>query len=121
MIDKCALVIEDDADIAELYRHVLDSLGFETQVIRTGEAASVRLTETIPAVVVLDLHLSARIGGAEILRQIRADKRLARTRVIVVTGHPELAETVSDEADAVLIKPVDVVQLSELIASLHPR
>jgi hypothetical protein len=41
--------------------------------------------------------------------------------VIVVTGHPELAETVRDEADVVLIKPVDVDQLSDLIVRLHPR
>jgi CheY-like chemotaxis protein len=121
MINPRALIVEDDKDVSELYRHVLESLGFETEVIRTGEAALARLTAIVPAVVVLDLLLPPHISGADILHQIRADKRLTETRVIVVTGHPELAETVSDEADAVLIKPVDVAQLSELITHLHPR
>jgi CheY-like chemotaxis protein len=69
----------------------------------------------------LDLNLPPHVSGSDVLHQIRADKRLAETRVIVVTGHPELAEAIGDEADAVLIKPVDVSVLSDLIARLHPR
>jgi len=121
MANPHALVIEDDKDIAELYGRVLESLGFETEVIRTGEAASARLTVVAPAVVLLDLHLPPHISGSDILHQIRADKRLIETRVVVITGHPELAETIGDEADMVLIKPIDVGQLSDLITRLHPR
>jgi len=40
--------------------------------------------------------------------------------VVVITGHPELADTIRDEADVVLNKPVDVGQLSDLISRLHP-
>ena len=120
MIHPHALIIEDDKDAAELYRHVLEPLGFETEIIRTGEAASARLTDVVPTVVLLDLHLPDRISGTDILHQIRADKRLTETRVIVVSGHPELAETVGDEADVVLIKPVDVSTLSDLITRLQP-
>jgi CheY-like chemotaxis protein len=121
MTNPHALVIEDDKDVAELYGRVLESLGFETEIVRTGEAASARLTGSVPAVVVLDLHLPPHISGIDVLHQIRADQRLAETRVIVVTGHPELAETVRDEADVVLIKPIDVDQLSDFITRFHPR
>ena len=121
MINPRALAIEDDRDIAELYGRVLESLGFETEILRTGEAALARLAVIVPAMVLLDLNLPPHISGSDVLHQIRADKRLAETRVIVVTGHPELAEAIGDEADAVLIKPVDVGLLSDLIARLHPR
>jgi DNA-binding response OmpR family regulator len=121
MINRRALAIEDDKDIAELYGRVLESLGFEAEILRTGEAALARLAVIAPVVVLLDLNLPPHISGKDVLHQIRADKRLAETRVIVVTGHPELAETIGDEADAVLIKPVDVSLLSDLIARLHPR
>ena len=43
--------------------------------------------------------LPGHVSGTDILRQIRADKRLIETRVIVITGHPELAEAIRDEAD----------------------
>jgi DNA-binding response OmpR family regulator len=121
MINPRALAIEDDRDIAELYGRVLESLGFETEILHTGEAALARLAVIAPAMVLLDLNLPPHISGSDVLHQIRADKRLAETRVIVVTGHPELAEAIGDEADAVLIKPVDVSLLSDLIARLHPR
>ena len=116
-----ALAIEDDKEIAELYRHVLVSLGFETEIVRTGEAALVRLATAAPAVVLLDLNLVSRVSGSDILHRIRADRRLTGTRVVVITGYPVLADTVRDKADAVLIKPVDVKELSDLIARLYPR
>ena len=121
MADPRALVVEDDKDISELYGRVLESLGFETEIIRRGETASARLTVVVPAVVLLDLHLPGHVSGTDILRQIRADKRMTQTRVIIITGHPELAEAIRDEADVVLNKPVDVEQLSDLITRLRPR
>ena len=121
MVKPRALAIEDDKAIAELYRHVLESLGFETEIIRTGEAALVRLATAVPAVVLLDLNLISRVSGNDILHRIRADRRLTGTRVVVITGYPVLADSVRDKADAVLIKPVDVKELSELIERLYPR
>ena len=116
-----ALAIEDDKEIAELYGRVLESLGFETDIVRTGEAALVHLAAAAPAVVLLDLNLLSRVSGSDVLHRIHADRRLTGTRVVVITGYPVLAETVHGQADAVLIKPVDVKELSELIARLYPR
>jgi two-component system phosphate regulon response regulator PhoB len=109
------LVIEDDKDVAEFYSHALEASGFESEVARTGEAALERLAAIVPDVVLLDLKLSLHLTGADILHHIRSDQRLAKTRVIVVTGHPDLAETVKAEADGILIKPIDVSQLSDLL------
>ena len=119
MADPCALVVEDDRDVAELYRRVLDSLGFSAEVIRTGEGALARLAAVAPAVVLLDLNLLSRVSGSDILHQIRADERLTGTRVIMVTGHREVDKTVRDEADAVLFKPIDISELSDVITQLR--
>lgn len=75
----------------------------------------------MPAVVLLDLNLLSRVSGSDILHRIRADKRLTETRVVIITGHPALADILHDKADAVLIKPVDVGELSDLITRSHPR
>ena len=120
MNNPLALIIEDEEDIAVLCSHVLKSLGFETEIIHTGEAALERLAIIVPAVVLLDLNLPPGISGAAILRRIRADKRLAATRAIVVTGQPAIAETLQDEADLVLLKPFSISQLSDLVSRLHP-
>jgi len=120
MDNPSVLIVEDDQDVAELYSHVLESSGFTTEILRTGEAALARLAATAPGLVVLDLNLPPHVSGADVLHHIRADPRLAETRVIVVTGHPDLADTVRDQADLVLLKPVDVSQLSDFVARLRP-
>ena len=121
MVNPHALIIEDDRDVAELYRRVLELLEFSTEIIRTGEGAARRLAAVAPAVVLLDLNLLSRVSGSDILHQIRADKRLAETRVVMVTGHREVDKTVRDEADAVLYKPIDISELTDLITRLYPR
>ena len=119
MNNPSVLIVEDDQDVAELYSRVLESSGLTTEIIRTGEAALERLAATAPGLVVLDLKLLPHVSGADVLHHIRADPRLAETRVIVVTGHPDLADAVRDKADLVLLKPVDVNQLSDFVARMH--
>jgi len=120
MGNPAVLIVEDDQDVAELYSRVLASSGYTTETVRTGEAALTRLAVTAPGVVVLDLSLPPHVSGADVLNQIRSDQRLAETRIIVVTGHPDLADTVRDKVDLVLLKPVDVNQLSDFVARLRP-
>ena len=116
MNDPLVLIIEDDKDVAELYRHALESSGVEAEIVRTGEDALARLAVTVPNLVLLDLKLQPHISGADILRHIRSDGRLAKIRVIVMTGHHDMAEAVKAEADLILIKPVDVIELIDSAA-----
>ena len=121
MNNSLALIVEDEQDVATLSSHVLQSLGFETEIIEMGDKALARLAVTVPDVVLLDLHLPHGVSGIDILRQIRADQRLKATRVIIVTGQPHMADTLRDEADLVLLKPFSINQLSDLVARLRPR
>jgi len=118
MGDAIALVIEDHRDISSLFRTVLEEAGFQTEIIQTGDEAIARLAEAVPDVVILDLHLPG-VQGDEILHRIRADARMAETRVIVITAYAVLARTLQDEADVVLIKPVSLNLLRRLVARLH--
>jgi DNA-binding response OmpR family regulator len=117
MSNPFALIIEDDFDASFIFAQSLQAAGFETEIIRSGDLALARLAVTTPDVVVLDLHLP-HAAGTDILNQIRADGRLAETRVIVATADPRLAETLQDEADLVLIKPISFSQLRDLAARL---
>ena len=120
MMDKpFVLIVEDDPDVAQLYDSLLETAGCTTEISRTGEAALARLSVTVPDVVVLDLNLPSQVSGITVLQQIRADSRLPDTRVIVVTGHPDLVDDVQGQADLVLIKPVDVDQISDFVGRLR--
>jgi DNA-binding response OmpR family regulator len=117
MSEALALIVEDDEDLSVIFSEALQAAGFKTEVARAGDIALARLAVTTPGVVVLDLHLP-RVAGVDILHQIRADPRLAGTRVIVATAHPRMAESLRDEADLVLLKPISFSQLRDLAAIL---
>ncbi len=119
MINHLALIIEDDQRLAAIFAQAMKMAEFETELIYDGEAALVRLAETTPAVVVLDLHLP-HVSGADILHQIRADTRLAKTKVILATADSVMAETLHSEADLILLKPISFTQLRDLAARLRP-
>jgi len=119
MDNPLALVIEDSSDVAAVVAQALEMLNFKTEVIYSGDVALKRLATTKPALVILDLNLP-RVSGAEILRYMRADERLAKTCVIITSAHPEIAEDISHTADLVLLKPVDMRQLCSLVEQLSP-
>jgi DNA-binding response OmpR family regulator len=117
MNKNSALIVEDDEDLSLIFAQALQAAGFETEIASSGDAAIAQLAVTTPEVVVLDLHLP-RVAGMDVLHHIRADPRLERTRVIVATAHPRMAETLRDEADLVLLKPISFGQLRDLAAIL---
>jgi DNA-binding response OmpR family regulator len=112
-----ALVIEDDYDASVIFAKAMEVLGFEPDVLRTGDEARQKLTELVPIIVILDLHLP-EVVGTDLLRQIRDDPRLNDTWVIVASADPRMAEMIRDVADLVLIKPTTFSQVRDLAARL---
>ena len=111
MNNRLAFVVEDDASVAEAFAEVLRQSGFVVEVLRSGKAARERLAQAVPIMVVLDLNLPV-VSGDILLAEIRADPRLADTRVIVATGEPHRARALEVQPDLLLVKPVSVSQIS---------
>jgi CheY-like chemotaxis protein len=113
-----ALIIEDDRDIAALFRHVLDIAGYHTEIEMHGKEAMKHLDSVRPDIVLLDLHLPG-VSGVQILEQMRADERLKSVPVVVVTAYSRDADSLPLEPDLVLLKPVNLEQLSNLVQRLR--
>ncbi len=111
------LIVEDERDIAALFRHVMDLAGYHTEISSNGELAMGRLATCQPDIVLLDLSLPG-ISGVSILQQMRRDERLQRIPVVVVTAYSELAESLAVEPDLIMLKPVSAVQLTDLVERL---
>ena len=114
-----ALIIEDDRDIVALFRHVLDLAGYRTEIVLHGKVAVEHLAKSRPDIVLLDLGLPG-VSGGEILVMMREDERLKDVPVVVITAHPHLVEALPVAPQLVLIKPVNIEQLSNLILRICP-
>jgi two-component system cell cycle response regulator DivK len=119
MSNPFALIIEDDPKLAFLFDEALQMAEFETEIVQDGQAALERLAATTPAVVVLDLHLP-HLSGSDILAHIRADQRLAQTRIMLATADASKAEHLRSDVDVVLLKPISLHQMSTLAKRLRP-
>ena len=113
-----ALIVEDDPDLVHIFARALELSGYKTQTVGNGKEALSLLSETVPDIVVLDLHLPGIFGG-EILHMIRSDGRLQETKVILATADYRTAEDLRDTADLVLLKPISFKQLRDLSTRLR--
>jgi DNA-binding response OmpR family regulator len=117
-MNEFALVIEDDADQALIFAEALRAAGFEPEVARDGRTALTRLEAAAPSLVVLDLHIP-RVLGKDLLYYIRTDERLAATRVILASGDYQLSQSLRDQADVVLLKPIGFQQLRDIASRMR--
>ena len=108
-----ALIIEDHIDLSFIFAEALDQAGYVTAIANDGQVALECLKTAAPTVILLDLHLP-HVSGADILRYIRSEERLANTRVIIATANPGMAEPLIGKADLVLIKPISFAQLRNI-------
>jgi CheY-like chemotaxis protein len=126
------LLVEDNADHAELLRRNLESAPFTCRLhqVEDGEAAldyifgrrffSDRAQFPAPQLVLLDLRLP-RLDGMAVLRQVKADDRYRKLPVVVLTtsdAEGDLDTAIRLHADRFLTKPVDGAVLTQLIFAL---
>jgi DNA-binding response OmpR family regulator len=113
-----AYVIEDDEDLSTIFTEALLAANYDVETIVNGLTARQRLEEATPHLVLLDLHLPG-LAGDELLAQIRADKRLGKTIIVIATADARLGNAYRDVADYTLIKPISFTQLRDLTQRLH--
>ena len=85
------LVVEDDVALGEVVVSALKDEGLDAKLAKDGDEA-MRLVDTAePAAIILDLMMPKR-DGFSVLRELRADGRIAKLPVIVVTAIFGLSE-----------------------------
>ena len=118
MTNPLALIIEDDKRQATIFGLALKN-DFEVEVIEDGGTALSRLAQISPAVVILDLHLP-EVSGEQILQYIRSQEHLTQTRVILATADAVLAQSLTEQTDLVLLKPISVSQIRQFARRFRP-
>jgi CheY-like chemotaxis protein len=117
-----ALIIEDDEDLADIFAEALRRVGFEVEHVADGKAAQQRLAgESVPYLILLDMHLP-HVSGADLLTNVlRKEERFANTIIVITTADARMGEAYTEQADFVMIKPISFVQLRDLTSRLKPK
>ena len=119
------LLIEDDADDAELTIHALKKHNLANPILHIddGEKALEFLfgdSEQKPSLILLDLKMP-RVDGIQILRRLKGDPERRDIPVLALISSKEgrsYLESFDLRADGYMIKPVDYKQFSAAVADI---
>ncbi|HUG40192.1 MAG TPA: response regulator [Longimicrobiales bacterium] len=103
-----ALLVDGDEDTRTILRDALEHAGFDVHSTPSGAEGLALADAHRPDVIIGDFPLDVP-GHSAFSDDIRANRRLTRTRLLAVTARAMEDEVAASRAaaDAVLLKPVD--------------
>jgi DNA-binding response OmpR family regulator len=117
IIHKKILVVDDDPDILDSLRLVLNQEGYDVQTTEKGDYVE-KLHDNnggLPALIILDVLLSGK-DGRIICKKLKSRKDTKHIPIIIISAHPDAeVSALKVGANAFLAKPFDLLQLLELI------
>jgi PAS domain S-box-containing protein len=114
------LVVDDNEDAALLLAEMLSAFGYIVQPVHDGPTA-LRVAETFrPDIALFDIGLPV-MDGYELARRFAEHPRLARTRLVAITGYGQQQDRDQSTAAgfvAHLVKPVELDTLRNVVTAL---
>ena len=109
------LVVEDEQSISNFIAAILESNGYDTMTVRSGEEALSMIASHCPDMIVLDLGLPD-MDGMEVLKAVRKWSNLPVVVVSARQHERDKVEALDCGADDYLVKPFGT---SELLARIR--
>jgi DNA-binding NtrC family response regulator len=109
------LVVDDDENITATLQAILENEGYAVDVAANGTEAIKKSKDAVYNVALVDIKLTD-MEGTELLTRMRDS--VPKIRKIIVTGYPSMQnaiDAVNKNADAYLMKPVDVDKLLRVV------
>jgi DNA-binding NtrC family response regulator len=109
------LIVDDDDTIRTTMKAILEDEGYDVDLAASGKEGIEKSKETTYNIALLDIRLPD-MEGVELLKLMKP--AVPRTRKIMVTGYPSTQNAIyalNKNADAYLIKPVDIEKLLNTI------
>jgi len=126
---KKILVVDDDPDVITFNVSVVEESGYTAIVAQNGEEGLKKIKEEKPDLVILDV-LMPKQSGIRLYRELKTDKALEKTRVILLSGIAKKTFLRSQKAltefggekvpepEIYLEKPVEAEELARAIKSI---
>lgn len=117
------LIVEDEADIAELIQLYLSKEGFDCHVCRDGNTALAQFKAIQPDLIILDLMLPG-LDGLEVCARVRQQKALKDPYIMMLTAKGEEIDRIiglSTGADDYMVKPFSPRELVARVRAVLRR
>jgi CheY-like chemotaxis protein len=112
------LIIDDDVDIVEAEKLLLENSGYEVISAFDGQEGYRKIRELHPDLVILDVIMASPTEGFELTRQLKQNGNLASIPIVMVTSvrrddqsSRPLVEEVLPHVEAYIEKPIRPEQI----------
>ena len=110
MEQKTILIADDEVDIVETLKFVLETEGFNVITAYDGEEALKSAKEFMPDLMLLDVMMP-KINGYKVSRLLKFDKKFQNIPILMVTARSQEEDKLIGEetgADEYITKPFDL-------------
>ena len=109
------LVVDDDREVADVLKEILEDEGHTVTVAHDGETALKLAASAPPELAFLDFGLPG-MDGVALAGRLRALPATAQTRLIALTGSDEAARAEEAGFERFLLKPISLEKLLSAVA-----
>lgn len=117
MEQKTILIADDEVDIVETLKFVLETEGFNVITAFDGEEALKSAKEFMPDLMLLDVMMP-KMNGYKVSRLLKFDKKFQNIPILMVTARSQEEDKLIGEetgADEYITKPFDIMNVVDLI------
>ena len=127
MSHKKILIIDDDADIVESTKIVLEAKGYKVFSAANKQNALIQVKEVMPDLIIIDVMLEKMSDGFDFSRELKSDEKYKKIPMLMLTAIGEktgfkFSEVAGDKAwlpvDDYAEKPVKPEELISRIEKL---
>jgi|CXWL01.1.fsa_nt_gi excisionase family DNA binding protein len=109
------LIVDDDVDVTKVLKRAFDRFAdaCAAEVCHTGIEALIRIGQTLPDLVILDIVMP-KMDGMQVCRVLKSNPKTRDIKIIAITGKkpPYSEKKLADmKADALYRKPLDLAEL----------
>jgi len=113
MKKKRIIIIEDDLNILEAMRMVLEDEGYDVVGLSSGK--NLKIDGSMPDLMLLDIFLP-EVSGEEIALKLKSEAKTKKLPIILISGNNNLREIAKrTKADGYLEKPFELADVVRLV------
>jgi len=117
MSAKKILIVDDEVDLVETIRFLLEMEGYRVLVSGDGEDALHQARRENPHLIILDIMLP-KLDGYKVCRQLKSDERYKKIPILMLTARAQQKDRIVGTeagADEYITKPFDLAAFIEKI------
>lgn len=109
MPGKQILIVDDDKDLVEALKTILESAGYQITTASNGNEGWEKVQKSRPDLAIVDVVMDTIADGVRLTQRFRSDEKLKDMRILMLTGIREKTgfNLRPDSAEGFLYLPVD--------------